>query len=389
MHEKNIYLRILVNTLLCIILFLLIIFALPKVIVFFMPFVIAIIISAVANPMISFLERRVKILRKHSSAIVIVLAIVLIIGLMILLIYLLYRMGRSLFDERNDIMSTLTAFLDNLTYSLRDFIALLPADVQSYFSNLSGNLQTSTQSYFSHLSETLPTKILAFFDFSMTPEFISDAGAYLGNFGEVLVLTIITILASYFLIADRNKHVTFIHKHVPKSIQDGYLMITNNIKTAVGGYFKAQFKIMLVLLVIMYIVFKIMHVRYSFLIALGIAFLDFLPIFGTGAIIWPWTIICLVTGEYLNAILLIVLYIACQLIKQLLQPKMVGDSIGISPLITLIFMFIGFRFKGVTGMILGIPIGMILISFYNVGAFDRLIRGFKIIANAINEYRKF
>ncbi len=374
MHEKNIYLRILVNTLLCIILLLLIIFALPKVLVFFMPFVIAIIISALANPMISFLERKVKILRKHSSAIIIVLAIALIIGFMILIVYALYRMGRDLFEQRTDIINTLTNFLDNLGVSLKGVTDILPVDVQNYFNNLSENLQTA---------------LLDAVNVSITPSFLSEAGGFLGRFGNAIVMIIITILASYFLIADRNKHVTFIHKHVPKSIQDGYLMITDNIKTAVGGYFKAQFKIMLVLIVIMYIVFKIMHVKYSFLIALGTAVLDFLPIFGTGAILWPWTIVCLITGEYLNASLLVVLYVACQLVKQLLQPKMVGDSIGISPMATLVFMFIGFQLKGVLGMIIGIPVGMILISFYNVGAFDRLIRGFKIIATAINEYRKF
>ena len=68
---------------------------------------------------------------------------------------------------------------------------------------------------------------------------------------------------------------------------------------------------------------------------------------------------------------------------------MVGDSIGISPLSTLIFMFIGYRISGVLGMIIGIPIGMALISFYRMGAFDRLFRGIEIIVTDINEYRKY
>ena len=75
--------------------------------------------------------------------------------------------------------------------------------------------------------------------------------------------------------------------------------------------------------------------------------------------------------------------------KQMLQPKMVGDSIGLNPLLTLFFMFVGYRFGGIFGMIIGIPVGMVLVNFYRVGIFDRLIRGFKIIANSINEYRKY
>lgn len=68
---------------------------------------------------------------------------------------------------------------------------------------------------------------------------------------------------------------------------------------------------------------------------------------------------------------------------------MVGDSIGISPFATLIFMFIGYRISGVFGMIIGIPIGMVLINFYRIGMFERIIRGFKIIISDINEFRKY
>ncbi|HWT27694.1 MAG TPA: AI-2E family transporter, partial [Mobilitalea sp.] len=157
----------------------------------------------------------------------------------------------------------------------------------------------------------------------------------------------------------------------------------------IGGYFKAQFKIMLILTVIMFAGFEILQVGYSILLALGIAFLDFLPVFGTGAILWPWAIINMITGNYMRAIGLSVIYLICQIVKQLLQPKMVGDSIGISPLSALIFMFIGYRLYGVIGMILGIPVGMVLINLYRIGMFNRIIRGFKIIVHDINEFRKF
>jgi predicted PurR-regulated permease PerM len=68
---------------------------------------------------------------------------------------------------------------------------------------------------------------------------------------------------------------------------------------------------------------------------------------------------------------------------------MVGDSIGLHPLATLIFMFIGYKLYGVFGMIIGIPIGMVLVNMYRIGMFERLIKGFKIIAHDLNEFRKF
>ena len=68
---------------------------------------------------------------------------------------------------------------------------------------------------------------------------------------------------------------------------------------------------------------------------------------------------------------------------------MVADSIGLSPLATIFYMFIGYRFLGVIGMIVGIPVGMILVSFFRAGVFDRLIYGARIIIVDFNEWRKF
>ena len=76
-------------------------------------------------------------------------------------------------------------------------------------------------------------------------------------------------------------------------------------------------------------------------------------------------------------------------VRQLLEPKLIGDNIGMSPFETLVFMLIGYRLAGVLGLIIGIPVGMILIECYREGMFDNYIRGIKILAHDINEYRKY
>jgi sporulation integral membrane protein YtvI len=176
---------------------------------------------------------------------------------------------------------------------------------------------------------------------------------------------------------------------MPETVTNSWNLITSSFKTAIGGYFRAQFKIMLIIAVIIFAGLEIAGVKYAVLIALFIAFLDFLPFFGTGAVFWPWALIDMISANYVRAIILMVIYLICQIVKQILQPKMVGDSIGISPLATLIYMFIGYRFYGVLGMIIGIPIGLIINNLYRIGMFDRIIRGLKIIAHDINEFRKY
>ena len=114
-----------------------------------------------------------------------------------------------------------------------------------------------------------------------------------------------------------------------------------------------------------------------------------LPVFGTGFILWPWALIEFILGNYFVAMYLMGIYVVCQIIKNALQPKMVGDSVGIDPLATLLFMYIGYRLGGIIGLIVAIPIGLIIANLYRAGMFDNIIRGLKILTKDINQYRKF
>jgi predicted PurR-regulated permease PerM len=114
-----------------------------------------------------------------------------------------------------------------------------------------------------------------------------------------------------------------------------------------------------------------------------------LPFFGTGTAIVPWAIFKLLSGDYKVAIGLLILYGVTQLVRQLIQPKIVGDTIGLKPLTTLFFMYIGYKIMGVLGMIVAIPVGMILINLYKLGAFNNIIRCGKEIVQDINEFRKW
>ena len=373
MQEPKIYLKIIVNLLLTVTGIVLLIVFLPKLIRFFLPFVIGGILSVIANPLVKFLERRVKLLRKHSSAIIIVTVLLAVAGVLYLVIWLIVREIGSLFDNLDVLEAQVQSIVDTLSTRLSGIYQMLPESIQQGIQALNVNMGEYLANLFENIN--LPT--------------ISDAGGYVRSIAEVLLMAIFTILSAYFFIAQRDLIAAGANRVLPEGIRKSYQLIVDNFKSAVGGYFKAQFKIMLILMLIMFIGFELLRVVYSFLLALGIAFLDFLPVFGTGAILWPWAIIDVIMGNYVRAIFLVVIYLLCQLIKQLLQPKMVGDSIGISPLQTLIFMFVGYRIKGILGLIIGIPVGMVLINFYRMGMFDRIIKGFKIIATDINEFRKY
>lgn len=372
MPKWKLYLKIIVNFILFILLLLFVFMVLPKILRFFMPFVIGWVISIIANPLVKFLEQKVKMVRKHSSAIIIILVIVGVIGVLYTLIAIIVRESISLTNDIPKIYYDIQVKSDELFEKLNNLYLIIPSFLQQFIDNIRENFNNPPQ------DTTLPN-YLSF----------TGASTIAKSVAERVFQTIISILAAYFFIAERDNIVKNMKKVVPKAVLDYYGFIVSNFKTAVGGYFKAQFKIMIIMIGILFIGFEILRVDYSFLLAIGIAILDFLPVFGTGFVLWPWALIDFLLGNYFRAIGVVAIYILCQVIKQILQPKMVGDSVGISPLSTLIFMFIGYRFMGVIGMIIGIPIGMILTNLYRVGIFDRLIRGLKIIIHDLNEFRKF
>ena len=375
MKEKTLlYLKIVVNLILCILTAVLVIWLGPKLISFFLPFVIAIIVSAIANPLVNFLEKKVKILRKHSSAVIIVLVLAVLFAVIYLLIWSILQGLQSLFGELDNIIATFLGFLDEFRLALTNLSISLPDSLHETISSLDASIETALTGFATDLMEQIN---------------LSAAGSYLNSALNILILIIISILATYFVMIDRNQLALIISRAVPTSIQQYYHVVMDNIKTAVGGYLKTQLKLMIIIMLALFVGFKLLDVEYALLLAFITSILDFLPVFGTGTIIGPWVVFEIISGDYLYAVFLVIIYLVCLLLKQLLQPKIMGDSVGLSPLYALFFMFVGYRINGIIGMIIGIPVGMILLSFYRAGFFNRILKGFKIIIHDINEFRKY
>ena len=217
---------------------------------------------------------------------------------------------------------------------------------------------------------------------------ISAIGGIARSIPNLLVSGVMGFLATYFFIADRDLLEEFVKTHLPDSFQKTTMQMYGHIIKAVGGYFKAQFKIMGVIYVVLTAGLIILKINYAWLIGFGIAFLDMLPVFGTGTALLPWAVIKFFSGSYGTAAGMILLYLVALLAHQLIQPKLIGESVGMNPFATLFFMYTGYQFSGVTGMILAIPAGMLLINLYEAGAFDTVLWCFKEMIKDFNQFRK-
>jgi predicted PurR-regulated permease PerM len=209
-----------------------------------------------------------------------------------------------------------------------------------------------------------------------------------GSLPNIVISTIMSLLFAYFYVADKEYLPGLFEKIMPKSVLERWIMIKRGFAKALGGYFKAQLKIEVWMYLLLGIGFTILHVKYAFLIAILVAFLDLLPFFGTGTILLPWAVIKFLSADYKMVIGLLIIWGVGQLARQIIQPKIVGDSVGLAPMPTIILLFVGYRVAGVVGMILAVPIGIIVLNLYEEGVFDTTINSLKILYALISNFRK-
>lgn len=344
----------------------------PWLLKFFMPFVIGWIIAMIANPLVRFLEKHMKIVRRHSSVVIVVLVLALVIGVLYLVCSRLFWETAGLIRDLPGMVESLKEELADAASSLSRFVNVLPQSVRDWLTRLNDNLDSAVGQLLQSIAS--PT--------------MTAAGNVARAVPGALVYAIVTILSSYFFIVERDQILSAMRRFIPAPVWEYFEFLKNDMLKLLGGYFLAQFRIMFVVAVILAIGFLILGVNYSVIWAVLIALLDFLPLFGTGTALFPWAVVKLLSGEWPFAAGLVFLYILTQVVRQIIQPKIVGDSLGVPPLATLFLLYLGFKVRGISGMILAVPLGIIAVNLYEYGVFDSLVENVKLLAEEINRFRK-
>lgn len=339
---------------------------------FFMPFVVGWVISYIASPVVDWLEKKFRIVKKLGSAIIIIGVLVVVVFLMYFVVSRLWRESISLVQNMPEMYRDLESGFDQIGGSLNGVFERLPVAVQNGWHEMADNLDKTVGDLMSRVSE--PT--------------VTAAGNFAKRIPSMLIAVIVTFISAYFFIADRESVIRWFKKISPEPITSRMSMVIANLKYAVGGYFKAQFKIMAVVFAILLAGFSIAGVHFSILLALAIAFLDFLPFFGTGTALIPWALYKFMVGDYKMVVALVVIYAVSQLVRQLIQPKLVGDSMGLNPLFTLALLYVGYKIGSVLGMIFAVPVGLIVVNLYQAGAFDYILVDVRILSARIMKLRE-
>ena len=361
MKRWEIYLDIIMELLVILAGALLLIFVLPKAIVFLWPFVAGWIISMMAHPVIEYLEKKVKLPKKFGSAILIAAVIT---GIIVVLYFAVRGIALQVIgfiqdapDIRHEIMRQGMIFQKKI----EQFLSILPPSFGKQFDQWSGSIGDLFKKAASSAG-----------DYGVAHEGGVAKGVTSGLLGLVVML-----FAAYMFSLEREKLIAWYEKCIPGFVKHKINVFMKNSVGVLVSYCLAQLKIMIVIIAILWIGFFIAGIGHSFIYSVLVGIVDIFPILGTGTVIIPWAIFKLITGDIKTAVILLIIYAICLVLKQVLQPKMMGDSMGISALTTIFLIYVGLKFGGLGGMLLALILGMFVINLYRLGVFDRKIAFFK------------
>ena len=366
------YSKSMVNLVIALAILLAIIILLPKAIIFFMPFVVGWIIALMASPLVRFFEEKLKIKRKIGSAFVIIAVIALVVLLIYFVCAWLVEQVGGLIEALPGMWAGMEADLDSMGKRLGVLLSRLPGETELNLNNL---------------AETMGNYVRDAFERMGTPT-IEAAGSFAMQLPTIFIGVIMALLSAYLFVAERQQINEWFRKHTPAVFHIYYNMIRRSLTKSVGGYLKAQLKIEVWMYVLLVAGLGVLGVNYYALIAIGIAILDFLPFFGTGTVLIPWAVIKIFAADYKTAVGLLIIWCVGQLARQLIQPKIVGDSIGVPPLPTLLLLYIGYQVDGVIGMIIAVPIGLLVYTLFQEGAFDNVKNSMLILVAGVNRFRR-
>lgn len=348
----------------------LLIFIVPRLLGFFWPFVASWILAMLATPLCNFLEKHIRLKKQWASAFIIIFVLLILAGIGYLLIT---KLGRETISFLSDAPVYYSYF--------QNTIEMLSARLNDVLAPISGDFGNQIETAFNDLLLQAGTTINNF-----APKGVEFMGSAAANITNGLVGTLVMILAVYFFIAEREKISVQLLRMVPSDMQEHVRKIRDRLMSALGGFLLAQFKIMFIIFLILLAGLLILRNPYALFLALLIAFLDLLPILGTGTVLIPWAVIVFFSGHFRQGIILLIIYVICLLTRQILQPKIIGDSIGMGTLSTLFLIYTGFKLQGVQGMILALLLGTIVITLYRLGLFDNKIKRLRCLIDAYRHY---
>ncbi len=297
-----------------------------------LPFLLGLGISALAEPMTSFLTASLRLPRPLSAGVGVTAVVASLLTLLLLVFGLFFRELQTLSGILPDMEMTVRSGIGLLRSSLLNIIARCPEGFRPLLRENANELFSGSTALLHRLSAYA----------------LGMAGSVLTRVPDGALCLGTAVLAGYMISAKLPE----IQRLLPREPTERVLRIVRSFRETAMLWLMSQVKLAGVTFLILTAGLLLLRVSYAPFTAFLIALVDAFPVLGTGTVLVPWSVICLLEGERVKAAGILGLYAAASAIRSLLEPRLVGRQIGLDPLVTLAALYIGYRLWGLAGMLL-------------------------------------
>ena len=329
------------------------------------PFIIAVPIAAALQPVIRFLQKRIRLKRSPASLIPVLLLLAIFLGLLIWLLVFAIEQTPKLVAHSGDM----------ITESINM--------IRQAFSNLLERIGESTDPSVENWIRDAVSSGL-----ETVSKWGTSAAGYVGSFAlnlaaatpySIIYISFLTI-GLYFIAKEYDEIRSYLPGGTRRKQDSRTTQLTNSTLKSLFGYLRVQGTFGLIVWVVSWIYLTIFGFRYAGITALFCGVMELVPMIGSGVPYIIMSIIQFLLGNAAAGAQLLFLTLGLQLLRRVLEPKLMSDSIGISPLQSLIGMFVGMRFGGIIGLIGGPVLMSVLVGAFKGGLFVPTARDFHLIS---------
>lgn len=310
-----------------------------------LPFGLGAVLALAAEPTVNLLQQRLRFPRTAAVAVAVTGVWLLLGAVAGLLLAALLRQ-----------LTHLGGVLPELAQAVAQGSALLRDRLLAWLQHLPGNLaQTLTPSVENLLSggSALLEQLAAWLPGLATGVV---AAASEGIFG-----VLVGLISGYMLSGRLPQLRQWLAQKVPNQIHERVFPALRALRKALGGWLLAQLKLAGIAAVGLCLGFWVLHIDRPVLWAALITVVDVFPVLGVGAVLLPWSGVCLLQGEVARGVGLLVVYSVIWLVRSVLEPKLVGKELDMDPLVTLVAIYAGFRLLGLAGLLLA-PVAAVVVT---------------------------
>ena len=338
------------------------------------PIVCAFFIATVLQKPKNFLTRKT-FFKKGAASVISLFALIFVIISLVTLIGVRAVSEISGFIDYITIqIQHIDVLVTNIENAVMNFIEGLPAFLSETLTESVTTIFTQIREYLAgqstELTDSITGSLGSAFSFSWITTPLSGVISTAKQIPSILIAVVITLVASCFMTSDYDEIMGFVKRQFPKEKRKDLSRAKVLLKSTLSKMAKAYALIMTVTFTEMFIGLSILKLagiyssNYAVIIAIVTAFVDIIPVLGTGTVLIPWAIYNLIVGNYALAIGLAVIYAVITVIRQIVEPKLVAGQLGLSPVVTITSLYLGLKIFGVLGMIIA-PILVTMLKVLN------------------------